>query len=99
MLGREKEVVVFVKQGPVQCDQGLPLIMVKFVGGVSLRALIVVDLNAFALHKHEASVDTLHLSHQLLLGDRSRLGLLDNFRYIIILGGRESLSPGWEGVR
>jgi hypothetical protein len=50
MLGREKEVVVFVKQGPVEGDQSLPLIMVKFVGGIGLRALIVVDLDAFALH-------------------------------------------------
>jgi hypothetical protein len=90
MLGREKEVVVFVKQGPVEGDQGLPLIMVKFVGGVSLRALIVVDLNAFTLHKHEASVDALYLGHQLLLGDGSRLGLLDNL-YIIILGEREGV--------
>jgi hypothetical protein len=98
VLGGEEEVVVFVKQGPVEGDQGLPLIVVELVGRVALRTLIVVHLDALALYHDEAGVDAFDFGHELLLGDGPGLGLLDDLCHII-LGGWGCRTPGWERVR
>jgi hypothetical protein len=55
--------VVFVEQSAMEGNQGLPLVVVKLVGRIGLGALVVVDLDAFALHHDEAGVDTFDLGH------------------------------------
>ncbi len=54
MLACQEEVMVLVKQGPMEGDQGLPLFVGELVGG---RGLLLVDLHALLLDHHQASID------------------------------------------
>lgn len=58
-------------------DQGLPLFVVKHWARLACRALRDVNLYTLALDHHKTSVDSLDLCNQLLLRNRSGLGLFD----------------------
>ena len=68
----------------MKSNQGLPLLVVEFVGWVVLGTLGVVDLDTLAFHHNQAGIDPLNFSNQLLLGDGSGLGLLDDLGRLIL---------------
>lgn len=79
VLAGEEEVVVLVKQGAVERNEGLPLVVgeASVVGVVLLVvALGRVDFYALVLHHDKPCIDALDLGHELLLRDGAGVGLL-----------------------
>lgn len=65
--------MVLMQQGPVECNECLPLLVVEF--RPSLRGLRTVDLDALGFNHHQPGIDPFDFSYQLLLGDRTSLWL------------------------
>jgi len=81
-------------------DEGLPLIIGEAsIVGVALLvvALGCVDFYALVLHHDESGIDPLDLGNELLLGDGTGVGLLDEVRRVVVMLGR-SAGPGALGL-
>lgn len=82
MLAGKEEVMMFVQESAMKCNEGLPLFVREFGG--CLR-LLEADLDALLLDHDETSVNPLDLIDQLGQGDGASFWLRD---HLDVLFGR-----------
>lgn len=96
MLRGQKEVVVLVEEGAVQCDQSLPLVVAQLRSRLWLGTLGCVDFDALGLDHEQAGIDALDFCNELLLADGTCIWLRYHARYrggIFVFSGLSSTRP------